>query len=88
MPEIEIYTQRGCPFCVRAVALLESKKVPFKEINARRGTQEREDAIRRSGGSTTVPQVFVGDRCLGGCDDLMSLERQGKLDAALGLGEN
>lgn len=52
MPEIEIYTQRGCPFCVRAVALLESKKVPFKEINAPRGTQEREDAIRRSGGSS------------------------------------
>lgn len=85
MPAIEIYTQRGCPYCVRAVRLLESKNVPFQEIDAPRGTPEREQASERSGGSTTVPQVFVDGKPLGGCDDLMRLERQGQLDSALGL---
>ncbi|GAN63814.1 glutaredoxin [Acetobacter indonesiensis NRIC 0313] len=86
MANIEIYTQPGCPYCVRAVQLLQSKNVPFQEINAPRGTPEREQAYERSGGRTTVPQVFVGEKALGGCDDLMALERQGKLDAALGIG--
>ncbi|GAL96752.1 glutaredoxin [Acetobacter tropicalis NRIC 0312] len=85
MPAIEIYTQPGCPYCVRAVQLLRSKNVAFQEINAPRGTPERQQAYDRSGGSTTVPQVFVGEKALGGCDDLMALERQRKLDAALGL---
>ncbi|GAN61275.1 glutaredoxin 3 [Acetobacter cibinongensis] len=85
MPSIEIYTQPGCPFCVRAVQLLRSKNVDFKEINAPRGTAERQQAYERSGGGTTVPQTFVDGECLGGCDNLMALERQGKLDAALGL---
>lgn len=86
MANIEIYTQPGCPYCVRAVQLLQSKNVPFQEINAPRGTPEREQAYERSGGRATVPQVFVGEKALGGCDDLMALERQGKLDAALGIG--
>lgn len=85
MPKIEIYTQPGCPFCVRAVQLLGSKNVEFKEISAPRGTPEREQAYERSGGGTTVPQIFVDDKCLGGCDNLMALERQGKLNALLGL---
>ncbi|GAN66670.1 glutaredoxin 3 [Acetobacter orientalis] len=85
MPTIEIYTQPGCPYCVRAVQLLSSKGVEFKEINAPRGSAEREQAYERSGGGTTVPQTFVDGKCLGGCDNLMALERQGKLNAALGL---
>ncbi|GAB3593484.1 MULTISPECIES: glutaredoxin 3 [Acetobacter] len=85
MSEIVIYTQPGCPYCRRAVSLLASKNVPFSEINAPHGTAEREEAIRRSGGRTTVPQVFVGETALGGCDDLMALERAGKLDASLGI---
>ncbi|MDF7674916.1 glutaredoxin 3 [Acetobacteraceae bacterium ESL0709] len=83
MPLIEVYTQYGCPYCVRAVALLESKKVAFKEIDAPHGTSEREDSIRRSGGKRTVPQIFVNGRGLGGCDDIMQLDREGKLDALL-----
>ncbi|MXV44580.1 glutaredoxin 3 [Saccharibacter sp. 17.LH.SD] len=83
MPKIEIYTQVGCPFCVRAVALLKEKNVPFKEIDAPRGTSEREEAIQRSGGKRTVPQTFVDGRPLGGCDELMQLDRSGKLDALL-----
>lgn len=83
MPKIEIYTQPGCPYCIRAVALLEKKKVPFTEINAPHGTQERVDSRERSGGKTTVPQIFVDGKGIGGCDDLFALERSGKLDALL-----
>lgn len=83
MPKIEIYTQPGCPYCIRAVQLLKSKNVVFEEINAPRGSAERQQAYERSGGGTTVPQTFVDEKCLGGCDNLMALERQGKLDAAL-----
>lgn len=83
MSNIEIYTQPGCPYCVRAVQILQSKNVPFREINAPHGTQAREDAIRRSGGGWTVPQIFVGEQCLGGCTDLMQLDASGKLDALL-----
>lgn len=83
VPKIEIYTQPGCPYCVRAVTLLEEKGVSFEEIDAPHGTQERADAIRRSGGSTTVPQIFIGGKAVGGCTDLMALDYAGKLDGML-----
>ncbi len=84
MPTIEIYTQPWCPYCSRAVSLFESKGVAFKEIEAPHGTPERADAIRRSGGRTSVPQIFIDGRAIGGCDDLVALDRAGKLDALLG----
>ncbi|GAB6854603.1 glutaredoxin 3 [Asaia astilbis] len=84
MQKVEIYTQPGCPYCVRAVQILSSKDVSFSEINAPHGTQEREDAIRRSGGGRTVPQIFIDDRCVGGCTDLMQLDSSGELDRILG----
>ncbi len=83
MPEIDIYTQPYCPYCTRAVALLEQKGASFKEISAPHGTAQREEAIRRSGGRTTVPQIFIGAQHVGGCDDLLALERAGKLDPLL-----
>ncbi|WP_215745580.1 glutaredoxin 3 [Gluconobacter sp. P1C6_b] len=83
MSKIEIYTQPGCPYCVHAVSLLRSKGIEFQEINAPRGSTEREESIRRSG-SRTVPQTFVDGKGLGGCDDLMALDRAGRLDALLG----
>lgn len=83
MPTVEIYTQPWCPFCARAVALLQRKGVPFQEIDAPNGTPARQDAIRRSGGRTTVPQIFIDGRAVGGCDDLMALDRAGKLDTML-----
>ncbi|GBQ86880.1 glutaredoxin 3 [Asaia krungthepensis] len=86
MPNIEIYTQPGCPYCVRAVQILASKGVKFNEINAPHGTQERLDSISRSGGARTVPQIFLDDRSLGGCTDLMHLESTGELDRLLTLG--
>ena len=83
MPVVEIYTQPWCPYCSRAVSLLERKGVAFTEIEAPHGTPERDAAIRRSGGGTSVPQIFIDDRYIGGCDDLMALDRAGKLDPLL-----
>ncbi len=82
MPKVEIYTQPWCPYCSRAVALLQRKGVPFQEIDAPHGTAQREEATERSG-KTTMPQVFIDGRHVGGCDDLMALDRAGKLDPML-----
>ncbi|ACI49927.1 glutaredoxin 3 [Gluconacetobacter diazotrophicus PA1 5] len=83
MPRIEIYTQPGCPYCVRALRLLEQKGTAFTEIRALLGTAERAEARERSGGRTTVPQIFIDGRHIGGCDDIMALDRAGKLDPLL-----
>lgn len=82
MPEIEIYTQPWCPYCARALRLLQQKNVPFREIEAPPGSPARREAEQRSGRSS-VPQIFVGGQHVGGCDDLMALERAGRLDALL-----
>ncbi len=86
MAEIEIYTTAWCPYCAAAKALLAKKGVPFREIDAPSGSAARAEAITRSGGRTTVPQVFVDGKPLGGYDDLAALERAGRLDALLGVG--
>jgi glutaredoxin 3 len=83
MPKIEIYTQPFCPYCDRAKALLARKGAPFEEIDAPHGSQARRDAIARSGGRSTVPQIFIDGRPIGGSDDLAALERAGKLDPLL-----
>jgi glutaredoxin 3 len=83
MPTIEIYTQPWCPYCMRAVRLLQKKGASFREIHAPHGTPERQEAIRRSGGRTTVPQIFIDGKHVGGCDDLMALEAAGGLDKLL-----
>jgi len=86
MPHVEIYTQPWCPYCVRAKRLLERKGVAFQEIDAPHGTQERRDSIRRSGGRTSVPQIFIDGRYAGDSDALAALEAAGKLDALLAAG--
>jgi len=83
VPLIEIYTQPWCPYCARAMNLLNGKGVAFTEIHAPHGTPEREASISRSGGRTSVPQIFIGGSHIGGSDDLAALERAGKLDALL-----
>ncbi|MBB3881377.1 glutaredoxin 3 [Acetobacter oeni] len=83
MARVEIYTQPGCPYCIRAVALLEKKGVAFHEINAPHGTPERVESRERSGGRTTVPQIFIDGQAIGGCDDLFALDRRGGLDPLL-----
>jgi glutaredoxin 3 len=86
MPDIEIYTQPWCPYCARAVSLLNSKGVAIREIDAPHGTAERQESVRRSGGRTTVPQIFIAGRHIGGCDELVALDRAGKLDPLLHAG--
>jgi len=83
MPQIEVYTQPMCPYCARVVRLLTEKGVSFEEINAPGGSAERQKATERSGGRSTVPQVFIDGRHIGGCDDMLALDRQGKLDPLL-----
>jgi glutaredoxin 3 len=85
MPKIEIYTQSFCPYCTRALSLLRKKGVEFEEIDAPGGSAARAEAQARSGGKTTVPQIFVDGTPIGGCDDMMALDRAGKLDAMLAI---
>jgi glutaredoxin 3 len=79
---IEIYTGKYCPYCWRALALLEKKQVPFQQIAIDGQPEKRQEMIARSG-RFTVPQIFIGERHIGGCDDLLLLEQQGLLDALL-----
>lgn len=84
-PKVEIYTKWGCPYCVRAKGLLESKGVAYEEYDITMGGPKRAEMQERVPGARTVPQVLVDGRPLGGSDDIAALDRQGKLDALLGL---
>jgi glutaredoxin 3 len=79
---IDIYTQDFCPYCTRAKSLLTQKGVSFNEIHAPNGSKERAESQQRSG-RTSVPQIFIDGAHIGGCDDLMALDRAGKLDSLL-----
>ena len=83
MANIEIYTQPWCPYCSRAVNLLTKKGVEFREIEAPSGTAERAEAIKRSGGRSSVPQIFINGKHIGGSDELAGLDRAGTLDGLL-----
>jgi glutaredoxin 3 len=79
MKKILIYTTTICPYCVRAKALLTRKGFAYEEINAN-DDKTRDEMIKKSGGMRTVPQIFIGDQHIGGCDELYALEKEGKLD--------
>ena len=83
MAKIEIYTQDFCPFCSRAMALLRRKGAEFEEIYAPNGSEARSAARQRSGGATSVPQIFIDGQHIGGSDDLAALDRKGGLDPLL-----
>jgi glutaredoxin 3 len=83
VPVVEIYTKTFCPYCWRAKLLLESKGVEYQEIAVDFGGEVRQAMIQRASGRTTVPQIFIGEIHVGGCDDLMALDRAGKLDPLL-----
>lgn len=83
LAKVEIYTKMTCGFCVRAKRLLEMKKVPYDEIAVDFGGPTKAEMVERAGGRMTVPQIFINGRHVGGCDDLMALEMQGKLDELL-----
>jgi glutaredoxin 3 len=83
--KVEIYTWRFCPFCIRAKGLLDRKGVTYSEYMIDGDEAARQAMIRRSEGRSTVPQIFVNNRGIGGCDDLYALDQQNKLDPLLGL---
>jgi glutaredoxin 3 len=84
MATIEVYTTPLCPYCWRAKRLLATKGIPFVEIDLWREPERRAEMVERAGGGTTVPQIFVDGRALGGSDELAALEATGDLDAILG----
>ena len=83
MAPVDIYTTRFCPHCLMAKKLLTRKEALFNEIDVGRDWERRAEMVQRANGRTTVPQIFIGGRHVGGCDDLQALERAGKLDALL-----
>jgi len=83
MTNITLYTKSTCGFCHRAKQLLKAKKKNFREIDILENPDQRQVMIDRSNGGLTVPQIFIGDQHIGGCDELYALERAGKLDALL-----
>ncbi|MCV6588857.1 MAG: glutaredoxin 3 [Marinobacterium sp.] len=82
MSDVVIYSSQWCPFCVRAKMLLDSKSVKYTEIDVDAEPQQRV-VMRERTGRTSVPQIYIGDTHVGGCDDLFALERQGELDPLL-----
>ena len=85
MAKVEIYTWQFCPFCIRAKALLEKKGVHYIEHIIDGDQTARDEMTKRSAGRTTVPQIFINEEGIGGCDDLQSLEQNNQLDNLLGL---
>ena len=83
MAQVTIYTTSICPYCHRAKQLLARKGVAYEEIDVGRDPDLREEMTERANGRRTVPQIFIGDTHVGGCDDLYALESAGKLDALL-----
>ena len=85
MKPVEIYTTPFCGYCVAAKRLLSGKGVSFSEIDVSANPEQRQAMYARAPGRTTVPQIFIGETHVGGCDDLFALERAGKLDALLAV---
>ena len=82
-PKVEIYTWSWCPFCIRAKNLLNQKKVKFAEYTIDGDETARDAMTVRANGSRSLPQIFINNQHIGGCDDLHALDAQGKLDVLL-----
>ncbi len=83
MKPVEIYTSPLCGFCHAAKRLLKSKGVEFSEVDVLLHPKRKAEMVQRANGGRTVPQIFIGETHVGGCDELHALERAGKLDALL-----
>jgi glutaredoxin 3 len=83
MPPITMYTTKVCPYCIAAKRLLNKKGAAFEEVDVSFDSAKREELVKLAGGRMTVPQIFIGEQHIGGCDDLYELEASGKLDALL-----
>jgi len=88
MHPILIYTTAWCPYCSAAKSLLKEKGAAFREIDVEKTPGERATMMARAGGRTSVPQIFVGETHVGGCDDLYALDKAGKLDVLLTASAN
>jgi glutaredoxin 3 len=84
MSKVRIYTTPICPYCVRAKSLLKKKGATYEEIDVFMDHDKRSEMESKAQGRRTVPQIFIGDTHVGGCDDLYELERVGELDPLLG----
>ena len=82
---VEIYTMDYCPYCIRAKNLLNKKNVAYTERRVDQDPASLDEVVKRSGGRTTVPQIFVDGVHIGDCDEIHALEREGRLDGLLGL---
>ena len=83
MVKVEIYTKAFCGYCTRAKRLLQSKGVDFEEFDITMGGPRRAEMLQRAHGRMTVPQIFIDDRHVGGCDELHALDARGGLDSLL-----
>ena len=83
MAKVEIYSSERCPYCVKAKALLDRKGVSYKEIDVTNDDDARRKLVEKANGMRTVPQIFINEAHIGGCDDLYALENKGELDALL-----
>jgi glutaredoxin 3 len=83
MAVVELYTTQYCPYCINAKSLFDSKNVKYTEFKVDRDPALRTQMRQRANGSHTVPQIFIDQKHIGGCDDIMHLEHTGKLDALL-----
>ncbi len=86
MAKVVMYTKPGCPYCARALSLLESKRADVQDISAAFDPKLKAEMVARAGGRATFPQIFIGEQHVGGCDDLHALNAKGGLDALLKAG--
>lgn len=87
MAKVEMYTTMWCPYCARARALLERKGVAFTDIDLDEEPGRRTEMVQRASGRRTVPQIFIDGEHIGGSDELVALDRSGKLDGKLGIAQ-
>lgn len=88
MSKVEVYTWSRCPFCIRAKALLDRKGVEYTEYCIDGDERARSQMAQRANGRRSLPQIFINDQHVGGCDDLHALEAQGRLDSMLAVGSH
>ncbi len=85
MATVEVYARPMCPYCTRPKSLLDSKGIKYAEYNIWEDTARKPEMVKRTNGGSSVPQIFINDDHVGGCDELMTLERAGNLDLLLKL---
>lgn len=83
MTTIEMYSGDFCPYCMRAKSLLKKKGLEFTEFNVQKDPERRSEMLERTAGARSIPQIFINDRHVGGCDELYALEKKGELDSWL-----